>query len=81
VTSVRAALEHATIGANTTTLHELKAQMALGQDSRRQFKLERGASAGSKFGEEFGEEFGENVIFSQNWVGPAKGGHWDVIEA
>ena len=70
--SVRAALEHATIGANTTTLHELKAQMALGQDSRRQFKLERGASAGSKFGEEFGEEFGENF---------SKGGHWDVIES
>jgi len=77
VASVRAALEHATIGVNTTTLHELKAQMALGQDSRRQFKLERGVSAGSKFG----EEFGENFIFSQNWVGPAKGGHWDVIEA
>jgi hypothetical protein len=41
----------------------LKAQVALGEDSRCQFKLKRDVSAGRKFGEEFGEEFGENFIF------------------
>jgi hypothetical protein len=40
----------------------LKAKVALGEDSRWQFKLKRDASAGRKFG----EEFGENFIFSQN---------------
>ena len=36
--SVRAALEHETIGVRTMTLSELQAQVALGEDSRRQFK-------------------------------------------
>ena len=46
------------------TLSELKAQVALSEDSRCQIKLKRGASTGRKFGEEFGEGFGENFIFS-----------------
>ncbi len=62
--TIRAALEHATIGVRIMTLSELKAQVALSEDSRCQFKLKRGASAGRKFGEEFGEGFGENFIFS-----------------
>ena len=41
----------------------MKAQMALGEDSRCQFKLKRGTNARRKFGEEFGEEFGENFIW------------------
>ena len=36
-------------------LSELKAQMALGEDSRCQFRLKRGTNARRKFGEEFGE--------------------------
>jgi len=54
------------------TLRELKAQVALGEDTRRQFKPERGASTRGRFGGKFGEEFGENF---------SKGGHWDVIES
>ena len=45
------------------TLSELIAQVALGEDSRCQFKLKKGASAGRKFGEKFGEEFGENFLW------------------
>jgi hypothetical protein len=44
------------------TLSELQAQVALGEDSRRQFKFKSDASAGRKFG----EEFGENFVFGQN---------------
>jgi hypothetical protein len=33
------------------TLHELKVQVALGEESRRQFKLARGASTEGRFGE------------------------------
>ena len=36
--SVYVALEHKTIGVSTMTLNELNAQVALGEDSRRQFK-------------------------------------------
>ena len=64
--SVRAVLEHEIIGVRIMTLSELKAQVALGEDSRCQFKLKKGASTGRKFGEEFGERFGENFIYSQN---------------
>jgi hypothetical protein len=62
VDSVRAVLEHEIIGSRIMTLSELKAQVALGEDSRCQFQLKKGASTGRKLG----EEFGENFICSQN---------------
>jgi hypothetical protein len=35
------------------TLHELKVEVALGEESHRQFKLARGVSTEGKFGENF----------------------------
>ena len=43
---VRAVLEHEIIGVRIMTLSELKAQVALGEDSHCQFKLKKGASTG-----------------------------------